>query len=51
MCFMEIIEDNVAAGKNVNVVVGAYVTTQSRLKLYVYMRELGSLSCTVIRTQ
>jgi hypothetical protein len=34
-------EDNVAAGKNVNVVVAAYVTTQTRLTLYEYLRELG----------
>jgi hypothetical protein len=34
-------EGNVAAGKNVNVAVAAYVTTQARLKLYEYLRELG----------
>jgi hypothetical protein len=34
-------EDNVAAGKNFNVAVAAYVTTQARLKLYEYLRELG----------
>jgi len=34
-------EDNVAAGKNVNVAVAAYVTTQSRLKLYEYLSKLG----------
>jgi hypothetical protein len=31
---------NVAAGKNVNVAVAAYVTTQARLKLYVYLSKL-----------
>jgi hypothetical protein len=34
-------EDNVAAGKNVNVVVAAYVTNQARLKLYEYLSKLG----------
>ena len=34
-------EDNVAAGKNVNVAVAAYVTTQARLKLYEYLSKLG----------
>jgi len=34
-------EDNIAAGKNVNVAVAAYVTTQARPKLYEYMSELG----------
>ena len=34
-------EDNVAAGKNVNVAVAAYVTTQARLKLYDYLNKLG----------
>jgi hypothetical protein len=34
-------EDNVAPGKNVNVAVAAYVTTQARLKLYEYLRTLG----------
>jgi hypothetical protein len=34
-------EDNVAAGKNVNVVFAAYVTTQARLKLYEYLSKLG----------
>ena len=29
------------AGKNVNVAVAAYVTTQAHLKLYEYLRELG----------
>ena len=33
-------QDNVAAGKNVNVAVAAYVTTQARLKLYEYLSEL-----------
>jgi hypothetical protein len=33
-------EDNVAVGKNVNVAVAAYVTIQTRLKLYEYLREL-----------
>jgi len=31
----------VVAGKNVNVAVAAYVTTQAHLKLYEYLRELG----------
>jgi hypothetical protein len=31
----------VAAGKNVNVAVAAYITTQARMKLYEYLRELG----------
>ena len=34
-------KENVAAGKNVNVAVAAYVTTQTRLKLYEYLSELG----------
>jgi len=34
-------EDNIAAGKNVNLAVAAYVTTQARLKLYEYLSELG----------
>jgi hypothetical protein len=34
-------EENVATGKNVNVVVAAYMTTQARLKVYEYLRELG----------
>ena len=34
-------EENVATGKNVNVAVAAYVTTQARLRLYEYLRELG----------
>jgi len=34
-------ENNVASGKNVNVAVAAYVTTQARLKLYVYLSKLG----------
>ena len=37
-------EENVAAGKKVNVAVDAYVTTQARLKLYEYLRELGVCS-------
>ena len=43
-------ENNIAAGKKVNVAVAAYVTTQARLKLYEYLSELGNLSCTVIQT-
>ena len=43
-------EDNIPAGKNVNVTVDANVTTQAWLKLYEYLSELGSLCCTVIRT-
>ena len=44
---LEISEDNVAAGKNVNVAVAAYVTTQARLKLYEYLSKLGqsALNC------
>ena len=34
-------ENNVTAGKNVNVAVAAYVTTQARLKLYEYLSKLG----------
>ena len=34
-------ENNVAAGKNVNVAIAAYVTTQARLKLYEYLSVLG----------
>jgi hypothetical protein len=34
------IEENVSPGKNVNVVVAAYVTAQARLKLYEYLRVL-----------
>jgi hypothetical protein len=34
-------EVNVTTGKNVNVAVAAYVTTQARLKLYGYLSELG----------
>jgi len=34
-------EDDVAAGKNVNVAVAAYVTAQARLKLYEYLSKLG----------
>ena len=33
-------QDNVAIGKNVNVVVAAYVTTQARLKLHEYLSKL-----------
>ena len=33
-------EQNVAAGKNVNVAVAAYVTTEVRLKLYEYLSKL-----------
>jgi hypothetical protein len=36
-------EDNVAAGKHVNVATAAYVRTQARLKLYEYLRELESV--------
>ena len=32
-------EENVAAGKIVNMAVAAYVTTQARLKLYEYLSE------------
>jgi len=31
----------VATGKNVNVAVAGYVTSQARLKLYKYLRDLG----------
>jgi hypothetical protein len=34
-------EDNVATGKNINVVVAAYLTTQARFKLYEYLSKLG----------
>jgi len=34
-------DENVASGKNVNVAVAAYVTTQARLKLYEYLSKLG----------
>ena len=34
-------ENNVAAGKNVNVAVAAYVRAQAWLKLYEYLRKLG----------
>jgi hypothetical protein len=44
-------EENVPAGKNVNVAVAAYVTTQARLKLYEYLRELGILCSTLILTR
>ena len=33
-------EDNIAVGKNVNVAVAAYVTTQARFKLYEYLSKL-----------
>jgi hypothetical protein len=39
--FWKYSEENKAAGKNVNVAVAAYVTTQARLKLYEYLREFG----------
>ena len=44
-------EDNVAAGKNVNVAVYAYVTTLARLKLYEYLSKMGSPFCTVMQTR
>jgi len=34
-------EYNVTTGKNVNVAVATYVTTQARLKLYGYFSKLG----------
>ena len=34
-------EENVAAGKNFNMAVAAYITTQARFKLYEYLSELG----------
>jgi hypothetical protein len=34
-------EENMAAERNVNVAVAAYVTTQARLKLYEYLSQLG----------
>jgi len=34
-------EDNVASGKNFNVAVAAYVTTQTRFKLYEYLSKMG----------
>jgi hypothetical protein len=33
--------ENLPTGKNVNVALAAYVTTQARLKLYLYLSELG----------
>ena len=42
-------ENYIAEGKNVNVAVAAYVTTQAQLKLYEYLSELGA-ACTVIQT-
>jgi hypothetical protein len=43
-------EDNVTTGKNVNVAVAAYVTTQARLKLYAYLSKLGksALYCDIV---
>ena len=34
-------ENNVTEGKDINVAVAAYVTTQARLKLYEYLSKLG----------
>jgi hypothetical protein len=34
-------EDSVAAGRNVNLSVAAYVTTQARIELYGYLSKLG----------
>jgi len=34
-------EDDIAVGKNINVAVGAYGTTQARLKLHKYLSKLG----------
>jgi hypothetical protein len=34
-------DENLPTGKNVNVAVATYVTTQARLKLYEYLSELG----------
>jgi hypothetical protein len=34
-------DENLPTGKNVNVAVAAYVTTQARLKLYEYLSEYG----------
>ena len=47
---MKLLEDNIAAGKNVNVAVAANVTTEVGLKLYEYLSELGSLSFSVTKT-
>ena len=44
-------EENVDAWKNFNVAVAAYVTTQTRLKMYEYLSKWGSLLCTVIQTR
>ena len=44
-------ENNVTTGKNVNVAIAAYVTTQARLKLYEYLSSWVTLSCTVIQTR
>ena len=41
LVFWKYSEANVAARKNVNVAVAAYVTTQVRLKLYVYLSKVG----------
>ena len=38
-------------GKNVNVAVAAYVTTQAQLKLYQYLSKLGKSVSTVIQTR
>lgn len=37
--FWKYSEDNIAEGRNVNVQVAAYVTTQDRFKLYEYVSE------------
>jgi hypothetical protein len=37
----KISENNVTTGKNVNMAVAAYVTTQTRIKLYEYLSKLG----------
>jgi len=44
-------QDNIAAWENVNVVVAAYLTTHTGLKLYEYLSECGNLSCIVIHSE
>ena len=41
MGILETFRGYLATGKNISVTVAAYVTTQARLKLYEYLRELG----------
>jgi len=48
MIIWENFEDN-NRRENVNVAVADYISTQSRLKLYKYLSEVGSLTCIVIQ--